>query len=79
LIRVTADGRWLLVIQSTPHTEQLSVLAAIDWEQKKIVHEIPLSWYATTMELSADGNRLLVGAHNRALYEFDLKQLCTAP
>jgi hypothetical protein len=79
LMRVTKDGRWLLVVQSTPYREHLAVLAVIDWEQKKIVREIPLSWKATTIDLSADGSRLLVGAFNRSIYEFDLKQLCTAP
>jgi hypothetical protein len=79
LMRVTADGRWLLVIQSTPRQQHLAVLAVVDWEQKKTVREIPLPWHATTMDLSADGNRLLVGSFNRSIYEFDLKQLCAAP
>jgi tricorn protease-like protein len=79
LMRATPDGRWLLVIQSTPRQGHLGLLAAVDWEQKKVVREIPLSWNATTMELSADGSRLLVGASNRSIYEFDVKQLCTVP
>jgi hypothetical protein len=79
LMRVTPDGRWLLVIQSTPRRGHLAVLAVIDWDQKKIAREIQLPWHGTTMELSTDGSRLLVGSYNRSIYEFDLKQLCTTP
>jgi hypothetical protein len=77
--RATPDGRWLVLTRPTHTRSSPCSLVIVDWERKKIAREIPLPWMATTLELSGDATRLLVGSFNRSLYEFDLGQLRADP
>lgn len=76
-LQSTPDGRWVLLVRSG-HA-RLPTLAVIDWERKKVVREVSLPWTATSMDLSTDGLRLLVGSFNRSVYEFDVRSLCQDP
>ena len=70
---VSSDGRWLIAVHY--RSNRLPSLALIDWQEKKIVRDIPLPWQPTSLSLSTDESRLLVGSFNRAIYEFDFKAL----
>jgi hypothetical protein len=76
-LQSTPDGRWVLLVRTGQ--ARLPSLAVIDWERKKVVREVSLPWTATSMDLSTDGLRLLVGSFNRSVYEFDVRRLCQAP
>lgn len=67
------DGRWLFVVPTV--WGKGSVVAAVDLTKREIVRSQPVSWTATSLALSKNGTRLLVGSTNRAVYEFDILKM----
>lgn len=70
---LSSNGRWIIVIPAVRN--QGSALAVIDVDKRQIVHSQPLKWTATSLSISDDGKRLLVGSSNRAVYEFDFLKM----
>ena len=70
---LSSDGRWIIAtpgIRDRPGT-----LAVIDVTKRQVVHLQSMKWMITSLSLSADGKRLLVGSSNRAIYEFDFLKM----
>jgi MinD-like ATPase involved in chromosome partitioning or flagellar assembly len=70
---LSSDGRWIIAnpeIRDRPGT-----LAVIDVAKRQVVHSQSMRWMITSLALSADGKRLLVGSSNRAIYEFDFLKM----
>lgn len=70
---LSSDGRWIVVIPSVRN--QGSALAVIDVDKREMIHSQTLKWKATSLSMSDDGKRLLVGSSNRAVYEFDFLKM----
>lgn len=71
---VSPDGRMIVVQHG--EVEDLSSLAVIDWDAKKVIYNQRLTWNARSCRFSPDGQKLVVGSHNRAVYVFDFKKMC---
>jgi WD40 repeat protein len=74
---VSADGKWVVAIPTI--WGKGSVLAVIDVAKRQIVRSLPVKWTATSLSISDNGKRLLVGSSNRAVYEFDLLKMTGTP
>lgn len=74
---LSSDGRWITAIPVV--WGHGSVLAVIDVAKRQIVHSQPFKWMATSLSMSDNGKRLLVGSSNRAVYEFDFLKMTGAP
>lgn len=70
---VSPDGKWVAAVPTV--WGKGSVIAVVDVAKKELIRSIPVSWTATTVSLSSDGKRLLVGSTNRAVYEFDFLKM----
>ncbi|MEO5915618.1 MAG: WD40 repeat domain-containing protein [Luteolibacter sp.] len=71
---LSPDRRWIVLIPGILNNKG-STLAVIDVAKRQMIHSQPLSWRATSLSLSEDGKRLLVGSANRAVYEFDFQKM----
>lgn len=74
---LSSDGRWIIAIPVV--WGHGSVLAVIDVAKRQIVHSQRFKWMATSLSMSDDGKRLLVGSSNRAVYEFDFPKMTGTP
>jgi hypothetical protein len=74
---VSSDGKWIVAIPVVWGSG--SLLAVMDVTKRQLIHSQPFQWTATSLSLSADGKRLLIGGSNRAVYEFDFQKMTGTP
>lgn len=74
---LSPDCKWIIAIPAVDGKG--SMLAVIDVEKRQLIHSQSFRWTATSLSLSADGSRLLVGGSNRTVYEFDFRKITGMP
>lgn len=74
---LSPNAKWIAAIPAGP--SHCSVLSVIDVAKRQIIHSQPFKWTATSLSISGDGKRLLVGATNRCVYEFDFLKMTGNP